>query len=73
MCWSATPRPTSRPGTIFVVQGDPANPAHLRASMPTAVAAQTPVEQSMQALGLAAQQQVEPQAQEMQNPTPRMG
>ncbi len=58
---------------IFVVQGDPANPAHLRASMPTAVAAQTPVEQSMQALGLAAQQQVEPQAQEMQNPTPRMG
>lgn len=58
---------------IFVVQGDPANPAHLRAMMPTAVAAQTPVEQSMQALGLAAQQQVEPQAQEMQNPTPRMG
>jgi hypothetical protein len=58
---------------VFVVQGDPANPAHLRASMPTAVAAQTPVEQSMQALGLAAQQQVEPQAQEMQNPTPRMG
>ncbi|WP_329914754.1 XVIPCD domain-containing protein [Stenotrophomonas sp. SMYL86] len=58
---------------IFVVQGDPTNPAHLRAMMPTAVAAQTPVEQSMQALGLAAQQQVEPQAQEMQNPTPRMG
>ncbi|TDC46156.1 hypothetical protein E1258_29660, partial [Micromonospora sp. KC207] len=29
---------------VFVVQGDPANPAHLRAMMPTAVAAQTPVE-----------------------------
>ena len=58
---------------IFVVQGDPANPAHLRAMMPTAVAAQTPVEQSMQRLGLGAQQQVETQAQEMQNPAPRMG
>ncbi|HGM7321361.1 TPA: XVIPCD domain-containing protein [Stenotrophomonas maltophilia] len=58
---------------IFVVQGDPANPVHLRAMMPTAVAAQTPVEQSMQKLGLAAQQQVEPEAQEMQNPAPRMG
>ena len=58
---------------VFVVQGDPANPAHLRAMMPTAVAAQTPVEQSMQRLGLGAQQQVETQAQEMQNPAPRMG
>jgi len=58
---------------VFVVQGDPANPAHLRAMMPTAVAIQTPVEQSMQKLGLGVQQQVEPQAQEMQNPTPRMG
>jgi hypothetical protein len=60
---------------IFVVQGDPANPAHLRASMPTAVAAQTPVEQSMQKLGLGVQQPVEAQAQaqEMQNPAPRMG
>ncbi|HDS1146938.1 MULTISPECIES: XVIPCD domain-containing protein [Stenotrophomonas] len=59
--------------TIFVVQGDPANPAHLRAMMPTAVAAQTPVEQSMQKLGLDVQQPVEAQAQEMQNPAPRMG
>lgn len=58
---------------IFVVQGDPANPAHLRAMMPTAVAAQTPVEQSMQKLGMGMPQQVEAQAQEMQNPVPRIG
>jgi len=58
---------------VFVVQGDPANPAHLRAMMPTAVAAQTPVEQSMQKLGVGVQQQVETQAQEMQNPAPRLG
>lgn len=44
---------------VFVVQGDPANPAHLRAMMPTAVAVQTPVEQSMQKLGLAPQQPVQ--------------
>ncbi|HDC4411698.1 TPA: hypothetical protein O8L94_004754, partial [Enterobacter kobei] len=47
--------------------------AHLRAMMPTAVAAQTPVEQSMQKLGLGVQQQLETQAQEMQNPAPRLG
>lgn len=58
---------------VFVVQGDPANPAHLRAMMPTAVAAQTPVERSMQKLGLGVQQPVEAQAQEMQNPAPRLG
>ncbi|WP_249404455.1 XVIPCD domain-containing protein [Stenotrophomonas sp. CFBP 13724] len=33
---------------VFVVQGDPSDPAHLRASMPTAVAAQTPVHESME-------------------------
>ncbi|EKT4442306.1 TPA: XVIPCD domain-containing protein [Stenotrophomonas maltophilia] len=66
---------------IFVVQGDPANPAHLRAMMPTAVAAQTPVEQSMQKLGIAPQQPAmgqlpEPQAREQeqqQNPAHRLG
>lgn len=66
---------------IFVVQGDPANPAHLRAMMPTAVAAQTPVEQSMQKLGLAPQQPVQAeqqtldaQAQDQQhNPAHRLG
>lgn len=36
--------------TVFIVQGDPADPAHLRAAMPTALAVQTPVEQSMQQL-----------------------
>jgi len=33
--------------TLFVVQGEANDPAHLRASMPTAEAAQTPVEQSL--------------------------
>jgi len=66
---------------VFVVQGDPANPAHLRAMMPTAVAAQTPVEQSMQKLGLgvqhpvqAGQQTLDAQAQDpQQNPVHRLG
>ncbi|WP_049457888.1 XVIPCD domain-containing protein [Stenotrophomonas maltophilia] len=66
---------------IFVVQGDPANPAHLRAMMPTAVAAQTPVEQSLQKLGLAPEQpavglQPEQQTREQeqqQNPAHGLG
>lgn len=33
--------------TLFVVQGGASDPAHLRASMPTAEAAQTPVEESL--------------------------
>lgn len=33
--------------TLFVVQGEASDPAHLRASMPTAEAAQTPVEDSL--------------------------
>lgn len=33
--------------TLFVVQGETNDPAHLRASMPTAEAAQTPVEESL--------------------------
>ncbi|MCC3253247.1 hypothetical protein LLE63_04700 [Xanthomonas campestris pv. armoraciae] len=33
--------------TVFVVQGEPSNPAHLRASMPTDLAVTTPVEQSL--------------------------
>lgn len=41
---------------VFVVQGDPADPAHRRASMPTDVAVQTPVEQSLQRLGEAGQE-----------------
>ncbi|WP_256643497.1 XVIPCD domain-containing protein [Stenotrophomonas sp. 9(2022)] len=66
---------------IFVVQGDPANPAHLRAMLPTAEAAQTPAEQSLQKLGIAPQQpamglQPEQQAREQeqqQNPAHRLG
>ncbi|WP_157804767.1 XVIPCD domain-containing protein [Stenotrophomonas maltophilia] len=34
--------------TLFVVQGEPSNPAHQRAAMPTELAAQTAVEESLQ-------------------------
>lgn len=34
--------------TLFVVQGEPSDPAHQRAAMPTELAAQTTVEESMQ-------------------------
>jgi len=34
--------------SLFLVQGDPGDPAHLRAAMPTALAAQATVEDSMQ-------------------------
>ncbi|QBL39338.1 hypothetical protein MG068_01940 [Stenotrophomonas sp. ASS1] len=33
---------------LFVVQGEPSNPAHQRAAIPTEMAAQTPVEESLQ-------------------------
>lgn len=64
-----------------MVQGDPANPAHLRAMLPTAVAAQTPAEQSLQKLGLGGQQPVQAEQQtldaqaqdQQQNPAHRMG
>ncbi|WP_313347918.1 XVIPCD domain-containing protein [Stenotrophomonas sp.] len=42
---------------VFVVQGDLVDPAHRRASMPTDVAVQTPVEQSLQRLDVAGQEQ----------------
>ena len=66
---------------VFVVQGDPANPAHLRAMLPTAVAAQTPAEESLQKLGLGGQQPVQAEQQtldaqaqdQQQNPAHRMG
>ncbi len=66
----------------FVVQGEPNDPAHLRASMPTDLAVQTPVEQSLQRLQVASvdreQSQVQRQQQEMDlqtrdNPSMRMG
>jgi hypothetical protein len=42
---------------VFVVQGDPGNPAHQRAAMPTVQAAQTPVEDSMQQFHVVSQEQ----------------
>lgn len=49
---------TSAPAghTTFVVQGEPCDPAHLRASMPTAQAAQTPVDESMQRLEMVSRE-----------------
>jgi hypothetical protein len=64
---------------VFVVQGDPADPAHRRASMPTDVAVQTPVEQSLQRLevvGQERQQQALAQTQQQEHnhhQTMRMG
>ncbi|MEA5125419.1 XVIPCD domain-containing protein [Xanthomonas floridensis] len=40
---------------VFIVQGDPGNPAHLRAQMPAAQAASTPVETSFSELALLEQ------------------
>lgn len=48
---------------VFVVQGDPGDPAHLRASMPTDVAVQTPVEQSLQRLEVAGKEHQQALAQ----------
>ncbi|HIE5513199.1 TPA: XVIPCD domain-containing protein [Stenotrophomonas maltophilia] len=42
---------------IFLIEGDPANPAHTRASMETATAAQAPVEQSFAKVGQLEQDQ----------------
>jgi hypothetical protein len=70
---------------VFVVQGDPSDPAHRRAAMPTDVAVQTPVEQSLQRLEVAGQerqqqvlaqtnqQEQEAQVREPQTQTMRMG
>ncbi|QKW56407.1 XVIPCD domain-containing protein [Stenotrophomonas sp. NA06056] len=51
---------------VFVVQGDMNDPAHLRASMPTDVAVQTPVEQSLQRLELASAERQEALSQRQQ-------
>ncbi|EKT4446893.1 TPA: zeta toxin family protein [Stenotrophomonas maltophilia] len=42
--------------TLFVVQGEPSNPAHQRAAMPTELAAQTTVEESMQQFDVASRE-----------------
>lgn len=50
--------PESHEGrNLFVVQGEPDNPAHLRAAMPTEQAAQAPVEQSLQQFEAVSQRQ----------------
>ncbi|WP_199911999.1 XVIPCD domain-containing protein [Stenotrophomonas sp. YAU14D1_LEIMI4_1] len=54
---------------IFIVQGEPSDPAHLRASMATAVAAQTPAETSFeraQELSQAAQARSQDDLQQRQ-------
>jgi len=51
---------------VFVVQGALNDPAHLRASMPTDVAVQTPVEQSLHQLTLASTERAQVQAQSLQ-------
>ncbi|UYK86917.1 hypothetical protein NG827_15650 [Xanthomonas sacchari] len=59
-----TPRAAAG-ATVFVVQGEPGNPAHLRAGMPTDVAVNTPVEQSLAQLqALDARTVAQSQAQE---------
>ncbi|WP_367344949.1 XVIPCD domain-containing protein [Stenotrophomonas bentonitica] len=63
---------------IFVVQGERGDPAHLRAAMPTAVAAQTPVEASLERSEQLSQQQLvaqneQSQTQEREAAVLRMG
>lgn len=70
---------------VFVVQGELADPAHRRASIPTDVAVQTPVEQSMrqidvagqerqqQALAQTTQQELDARVRESQSQAMRMG
>jgi len=59
-----TPRAAAG-ATVFVVQGEPGNPAHLRADMPTQVAVNTPVEQSLAQLqALDARSLAQSQAQD---------
>jgi len=50
---------------VFVVQGEPGNPAHQRGAMPTAQAAQTPVEESLQQFEVVSQEQQRVQAQQL--------
>lgn len=52
--------PESHAGkNLFVVQGEPDNPAHLRASIPTEQAAQTPVGQSLEQFEVVSQKQAQ--------------
>ena len=51
---------------VFVVQGEPGNPAHQRGAMPTALAAQTPVEESLQKFEVVSQEQQQQRLQAQQ-------
>lgn len=50
---------------VFVVQGEPSNPAHQRGAMPTEQAAKTPVEESLQRFEVVSQEQ-RAQAQQLE-------
>lgn len=59
---------------VFVVQGEPGNPAHQRGAMPTEQAAKTPVEDSMQQFDVVSQeQQQRVQAQQLQDAREQQG
>lgn len=61
------PAPGLQPGqNVFVVQGEPSDPAHLRTQMPTAQALATPPEQSFQQLAVNDQRQAQEQEQALQ-------
>lgn len=51
---------------VFLVQGNLADPSHIRAVMPTAVAAQTPIEESARHIDAAEQMRVVKQDQQSQ-------
>jgi hypothetical protein len=51
---------------VFVIQGDPSNPAHQRGVMPTEQAARTPVEASLQRFEVVSQERHQAQLQEQQ-------
>lgn len=51
---------------VFVVQGDPANPASVRAHLPTLDAAQRPVQESLEQVEVIGQRQAREQATERQ-------
>jgi len=66
---STRPAQADAAQNIFIVQGEPGDPAHLRASMATAVAAQTPAETSFeraQELSQAAQTRSQDELQQRQ-------
>lgn len=59
---------------VFVVQGEPGNPAHQRGAMPTEQAAKTPVEESMQQFDVVSQEQQQRlQAQQLQDAREQQG